>query len=428
MRIIGLLDGRQKKIYYSIKKHAEILLGHQTKFFYFTLHGKNHINNMLNIADILFENGIELNKTEAFYLCIAICIHDLGMVVSLSDKTINEISGGLPQISDTTYVNNFIRDNHHGLIDNYIEKHFDFLSSLGLNPPEIGIIKDIAKSHRKIPLESLNGYQKKIGALLRTIDELDIGPERAPIEFLRENYKEMDSVSCWHWFKHNIVDPWEKNHNISVSTSERTKTINFKLIVRPPKANSLNYWKRQILRPIYKVLSDEKCGSIINYFWGINIYIDFYPELSTPNYLNHEWEEIEIKALSNNRKTILLIDDEVRKMEDLLYPLMSDFHIDFASNAKDALIKIEALKFDLAIVDLQIGSGDIWDSTITEDYKITGKIICEKIKEISPQTKIGILTGTRHDSDFCKNLDIVFYLQKPVDPEFFEEKINEILK
>lgn len=428
MKIVDSLTEKHKNIFFAIKSHAETLLDHPTKFQYFTLHGKTHIENMLNIVDIFLELGITLSEIERFYLCIAICIHDLGMVITLKDKTYKEIFGGLPQIPDPTYLDNYIRDLHHELVNEYVEKHFDFLSSLGLSAPDCGIIKDIAKVHRKISFDELRGFQRKIGALLRVVDEFDIGSNRAPIAILREKYKEMDVISCWHWFKHNIVDSWDLNHNIQKITDQDIKTINFQLVVRPPKNNSIRYWTRQILRPILKVLIDEKSASIIFQYWKMNIKVNLYEKLSTPNYIDKKWEKIEEIALSSNRKTILLIDDEVRKMEDLLFPLMEDYHVIFAPDAKDALSKIEAINIDLAIVDLQIGSGNLWKPEETDDYKKTGKKICEEIKRISPKTKILILTGTRYNIDYCENLDIEFLFTKPVDSITFEEKINELLK
>ena len=151
-------------------------------------------------------------------------------------------------------------------------------------------------------------------------------------------------------------------------------------------------------------------------------------ELSKANPLGSEWEKIEKKALSHGRKVILLIDDEVRKMKDLLVPLMNDFHIIFAPHARDALTKVAATKIDLAIVDMQIGSGGLWNAEETENFKATGKKLCEEIRKISPETKVGILTGTRYNLDSCENLPLKFLIRKPVDPKRFEGIIYEILK
>ena len=79
-------------------------------------------------------------------------------------------------------------------------------------------------------------------------------------------------------------------------------------------------------------------------------------------------------------------------------------------------------------MDMQIGSGDLWNAEETENFKATGKKLCEEIRKISPETNVGILTGTRYNLDSCENLSLKFLIRKPVDPKRFEEIIYEILK
>ena len=427
-RLIEQLDTDQRRIFDSIKSHAEQLLGQSPRFPYFTLHGKPHIENMLKIADIFLQLGIQLSQEEAYLLCVAICLHDVGMVVPLKESTYQQILQGAPQISDPMIIEAYIREQHHELIREYVEKYFDFLLSLGLTPHQCGVLKSIARTHRKVKLSELSGRVRKLGALLRVIDELDIGPERAPASLLRNNYKEMDSTSCWHWFKHNIVHPWDIGDNIKQIIEHDLKTIVFQLVVTPPKEESISYWIHQIKRPIMNVLRDEGAASAILEFWHMRIEIEASLKRSRPNPLGDEWEQIEQKALSHGRKVILLIDDEVRKMTDLLRPLMDDFHIVFAPNARDALNKLRAVEVDLAIVDMQIGSGDLWTREETEDYKATGKKLCEEILKISPNTKLAILTGTRYEMQSIEEFPLAFLMKKPVDPELFEREIYNVLK
>lgn len=428
MTILDLMDPEKKPIVSAVKHHAEQLLDHSPKFRYFTLHGKAHIESMLRTADLFLNLGISLCENEAYLLCLAICIHDLGMVVPLNQASYTEIFQGRPQIADPALIELFIRDVHHELVDSYVAEHFDFLTSLGLTPPECGLLKEIARSHRRISLSELTGYARNLGGLLRIIDEFDIGPARAPAEVLRNTYKDMDATSCWHWFKHNIVDTWSLGHNIQLITEKTAKTIRLELIVRPPEAKSIPYWRHQIMRPLRRVLFDEGAAGVIVEHWGIRIRVEHSDVSSKANPLGNEWEEIEQKAFSHGRKVILLIDDEVRKMEDLLIPLMHDFHIIFSPNAKDALTKIRATEINLAIIDMQIGSGRLWTPQETDNYKATGKKLCEEILKLSPKTKVGILTGTRYDLKSCAGLPLEFIMKKPVDPEEFESAINDIFK
>lgn len=426
MGLIEILNEKQKRVVAAVKEHAETLLDHTPNFKYFTLHGSSHIENMFNMADTLINNGISLNQDEAFLLSLSICIHDLGMVVPLSQLSFVDVFSGKNQIADPASLELFIRQNHHELIDKYMEDNFIFLTNLGVSPSDCAVINEIGRGHRKIPLSLQYGTAKNLGALLRVIDEFDIGPERAPIAVLRQNYKDMDGTSCWHWFKHNIVEHWRIGDNVVYSIEDGIKNITFKLIVHPPHNKSIPYWSRQIARPINKTLIDDGAADIIFEKWKIRIKFDNKNSLSKSMWLGQDWDSIEEKALSHGRKVILLIDDEVRKMEDLFIPLMERFHIEYSPNARDAFIKLEASKIDLAVVDLQVSSGEIWSADETEQFKSTGKNICKEILLKYPKTKIGILTGSRYEVD-VKELPLVFFLRKPVDPEKFEEKIYEVL-
>ena len=72
----------------AVKAHAERLLDHSPRFKYFTLHGQQHLNSLFQILGLFREGGINFSNEELFVLAVAICIHDLGMIVSLRDKEI----------------------------------------------------------------------------------------------------------------------------------------------------------------------------------------------------------------------------------------------------------------------------------------------------------------------------------------------------
>lgn len=427
MHLIDLLSPDKKRIFEAVKKNSEELLDCSPKFKFFTLHGKIHIENMIGLADSLIEGGLNLTSEDAFLLSIAICVHDLGMIIPLKDVPYTEILKGRQQVSDTASIENLVREYHHELINSYMAKNFGFLTSLGISPSDCGLIEEIAKSHRKTNLSSQRGCVKYLGALLRVLDEFDIGSTRAPIGVFRQNYEDMDGNSCWHWFKHNIVDTWRVGHNVNFITKDIGKIIQFKLIVRPSKTESIPYWLKQISRPMLKVLKDEGAASIIKEKWNIIISLAYDFDSSKAVTLGKDWELIETKSLSHGRKVILVVDDEVRKMEDLFIPLMNNFYVLFSPNARDALTKISATKVDLAIIDLQVGSGDLWGAEETHNYKQTGKKLCEEINLKYTETKVGILSGTRHDVNL-EGLRLEFFFKKPVDPEKFEEEVNAILE
>jgi ActR/RegA family two-component response regulator len=379
-------------------------------------------------VEILLKGGINLNRDELFLISLAICIHDLGMVVSLRNKDVPGILDGRPVATDPAAMELFIRDTHHELVDAYLQHDIGFLNAVGLSPVQLGQIVQISRCHRKIVLQAQVGAIKYLGALLRVIDELDLGNNRAPASVFLNIYDEMDATSCWHWYKHNIVEPWLENHTVSLITENSRHKIIFKIAVRPTKVGSIDYWLNQIRRPIKKALDDDDASKIIFDQYNVAIEVETDRQLSKAHNPGRIWEEIENKALSAGRKVILVIDDEFRKLEDLFYPLMDDFHVISASNAKDAFSKMQATEVELAIVDMQIGSGGLWKDTETQDFKATGISICERIKTDFPKTKVGILTGTKHVIEPNVIPTTCFFLRKPIDPDKLLEVIKNVLK
>jgi hypothetical protein len=298
---------------------------------------------------------------------------------------------------------------------------------MGVSAAQCAVIRDISRCHRKVDITKAYGFSRSVGALLRVIDELDVFGSRAPAAVLLDHYNEMDSTSCWHWLKHNICDDWMMGHNVSVERAEINK-VSFHIGVHPPNSSSIPYWLNQIRRPIQRVLYDEGSARAMVETWSFNVGVQSTPELSSSIELGAIWEKIHEKAFSSGEKVIIVIDDEVRKLEDLLLPLMMKYHVIFAQNAKDGLDKLAATKIDLAIIDLQIGSGFQWSAEETKDYKATGIRLCEEIGQKFPKTKVAILTGSRHDIASAYEMDsLSFILRKPVDPELFEREVIRVL-
>jgi hypothetical protein len=425
--VLGLLTADQRRIVDSVRRYAALAVDHAPRFKYFTLHGSAHLDAMFDIAGLLVRNGIKLSQSEAYLLALAICVHDLGMFVTLRDTDERTVFQGLPQSPDPAVTENFIREIHHELVGEYVSNEFGFLAGIGVSPPDIAMVKQIARCHRHIDLREQAGLVKPLGALLRVIDELDISPARAPANVLRLHYREMGATATWHWFKHNITDPWREHHNVVPIVEGGTGRIEFRIVVHPPTA-SQQYWLNQIRRPIVKALVEEGVNSAVRERWGIQIKVEPWHQMSTPNHLGEDWTEIERVALSSGRKVILVIDDEVRKMTDLFVALMDKYHVLFSENARDALDTLAATRVDLAIVDMQVGSGKLWTAAETQEFKATGLKLIEEIRARHTGTKIGVLTGTRHELTLrTLPSDLVFFCRKPIDPEDFEKRICNVL-
>ena len=426
--IIERLDARQQAVITSVKGHAESLLNHSPRFKFFTLHGTNHLNNLFEILELLIKGGIKLNQEELFLISSAICIHDLGMVVGLGEREIPAILEGKPVAPDPAAVELYIRETHHELVEQYLQQNASFLLSLGLSAAQLGQVADISKCHRKVILNQQVGVVQYLGALLRVMDELDLGGNRAPSEVFLNLYGQMDATSVWHWFKHNITEPWLLGDTVSFLTENHRKKIQFLIAVRPTKENSIGYWLHQIHRPIKKAIEDDGAGRIIFDKFGVQIECLPSRERSKVSSLGGRWETIEDTALYSGRKVVLVVDDEFRKLDDLFLPVMDHYYVQAVYNAKDAFIRLQATRVDLVIVDLQIGSGGIWNEKQTNDFKTTGINICETIRKKFPNVKVGILTGTRHPVPPAQVANADFFLRKPVDPDKLLQEINYVLK
>jgi len=426
--LISKLDPQQQNTVKAVKSHAERLLNHTPRFKFFTLHGTAHLNNLFEILELLIQGDIRLTADELFLLSLAICIHDLGMVTRLRERDVSRILDGRNASTDPTEVERFIRETHHELVDAYLENDLTFMVGFGVTPNQLAQVAEISKCHRKIVLNRQVGVVKFLGALLRVIDELDLSANRAPIDVFLNIIDEMDPTSCWHWFKHNITEPWMVDHTVSFLNENGRHRIRFKLAVRPTRESSVDYWLTQIRRPINKAIADDGAGAIIAERTGVHLEIVPDREISKVNRLSDAWEQIEETALSAGKKVVLVIDDEFRKLEDLFFPLMDHFHIVQAHNARDAFSKLEAMQVDLAIVDMQIAAGGKWTASETGDFKSTGKNICNEIMTRFSNTKVGILTATRYPISPADVAQIAFLLRKPVDPDKLLEKVQDVLR
>lgn len=409
----------------ALKTRAEELLDHTPRFKFFTLHGKAHLNSLFNILEIFLSEGFQLSEEELLILSSAICVHDLGMVIKLREKDLIYILDGRSQSADPSVLENKIRDLHHELLDSYLEQDLVFLAGLGYSPQEISDIRIVSKCHRRLDLHAQHGRLKKLGALLRIVDELDLSAERAPYGVFRNLSDEMDATATWHWFKHNIVLPWDIGNTVHSKTLNNRRELEFNIIVRPSRLDSIKYWTTQISRPIIKALYDDGVSSILRSEFSIAVAIRNDVDASSPNDLGVEWAEMEEKALSESRNVILIADDEYRKIEASFVPLMDDYAVVSAPNAKAALERVQARKVDFVIADLQIGSGGIWSEEETRGFKFTGIRLIQELRCINPELGIGILSGSKYNLSEIDDLDVEFFLRKPSDPDDLKAQIDD---
>lgn len=421
--VTNRLNPEKSLIVKAVFQKACQLLDHSPRFRLFTLHGKAHLSELFRILEIFLQGGVALTERQLYLISLAICTHDLGMVVGLSELDLKEISEGRGGVPDPVNFENFIRDVHHEIIAQYFRKDLGFLTGLGVTIADLGIIAEIGECHRKVALQNKVGDVRALGALLRVIDELDVGPNRAPAGLLENNYQDMDPVSKWHWFKHCITEEWAVGHNVEFRNGSNVTKIIFSVAVRPTRLESIGYWITQVLRPIRKALSADEAQAIILEVFNVKVVLERSDALSRPNGLGGIWEKMEEDVLTQGRKVILVVDDDVQKIEDVFFPLMDDYHVKCVPSVKAGFQFLESVNVWVAIVDLQMPTEDFWTDEEVDSSRMTGFKFAEDLRINHPTVKICILTGSKHPISVEAQTSVDLFLRKPIDPFVLKEKI-----
>lgn len=116
------------------------------------------------------------------------------------------------------------------------------------------------------------------------------------------------------------------------------------------------------------------------------------------------------------KKSLLLIDDEIWFLESLQEILGDTYDVHTASNGKDGVQKYLDTRVDLIILDLAMPDMD-------------GIEVLQRIREVNPWIPVIIMTGhsTIERAETAAALGVQGYVKKPFDSEVLKEKINGIL-
>lgn len=124
--------------------------------------------------------------------------------------------------------------------------------------------------------------------------------------------------------------------------------------------------------------------------------------------------------LKESAKTVLLVDDDRSILRTFTRILQkAGYETEMAESGKDALEKIQARNYDVALVDIVLGDS-------------SGMDLLSKIKDKSPKTVKIAITGDdsrqARDEAFVNGADA--FLIKPVNPvvllDIFEEKLKRV--
>jgi len=122
-------------------------------------------------------------------------------------------------------------------------------------------------------------------------------------------------------------------------------------------------------------------------------------------------------ALTYSRKKILVVDDENLIRWSLCMTLQGeDFEVHLAESAETAMDLARQFEFDLIITDYRLEKED-------------GLAFTQRIKNISPETKVFILTayGTQELRTKAEELGVEAFIDKPFDMSFLANEVKKHL-
>ncbi|MEA2695091.1 MAG: hypothetical protein QOJ16_4478 [Acidobacteriota bacterium] len=194
-----------------------------TAFFpYYTLHGVEHLEELDRLALLVGSAIPRLTEERLGLLRLAIVVHDFAMVDvpdEIREKELRRRLGDAIQLPD------IVRKTHQDEIERCFTKpeRSSFLMSLipGATPALLEDVAAIARHHRLHPLDRAPGHVRDLCALMRVLDELDLGPRRAPFVTYEALRPRMAPDAKLHWLKHlcsRAIEPYstfsieDKNH------------------------------------------------------------------------------------------------------------------------------------------------------------------------------------------------------------------------
>jgi DNA-binding NtrC family response regulator len=152
----------------------------------------------------------------------------------------------------------------------------------------------------------------------------------------------------------------------------------------------------------------------------INCYYRIIPIYNSGTFIACKFIEIQLSLVFElqvyTMKKVLIVDDEPM-IRELLEEMLEREGMDVrsASNGEEALKELRTSFYDMCFLDIILPG-------------INGVETMGKIREVSPGTKIALMTGYSHGSNVArgkKNAD--YFLTKPFDPSQIKRVIKKLL-
>jgi formylglycine-generating enzyme required for sulfatase activity len=252
-----------------------------------TLHGREHLEELDRLA-LLLADWIptdRLDKRRLQVLRLALILHDYAMVELPGPLREAELRGRLSAGKSFADV---IRETHQDEIAKIFRSR-EWRSRLngilvGAAPSDVLDAVEIARHHRFHPLEDAPEHLRDLCALMRLLDELEIGPRRAPMPTYLALRGRMDEISRFHWLKHictRAVGEHRGDGTLIVEDDGRWKRLRIRIVVNACEAS----WaciQELVCAKLRDCLEKEGVGSILREYLGLRVQMEQAPASECP--------------------------------------------------------------------------------------------------------------------------------------------------
>ena len=240
------------------------------EFPHYTLHGAEHLAELDRLALLVGESIPKLSPDRINLLRIALIMHDFAMVAVPDPAREQELR---EQMEPGRSFADIVRKTHQDEIERSLTtpERTAFLTSTFADA-EPYILDDaltIARHHRFNPLAGAPDHLQDLCALMRLIDELDIGPRRAPIPTYEALRSRMDPVSRFHWLKHICTRAVDRDTTFTIEIpSENRRVLKFWIAVKAT-SDTWSPLQDQILAKLRRCIEDEGVNRILRDKLGV---------------------------------------------------------------------------------------------------------------------------------------------------------------
>ncbi|NQT15455.1 MAG: hypothetical protein HQ582_22045, partial [Planctomycetes bacterium] len=243
-------------------------------FPHYTLHGREHLEELDRLALLMGDAIPALTDDRRDLLRIAVVMHDFAMVHVPNSEREAELRA---QMDPGLSFADIIRKTHQDEIERCLTDK-DRVNSLmdmftDVEPYKLEDACTVARYHRFHPLDGAPDHLKDLCALMRLIDELDIGPRRAPRAAYGALRDRMDANSRFHWLKHICTRPIERDATFTVETCNDRRSLRIWIAVKATEG-TWEVLQEAICSKIGQCLDDEGANDVIRTRLGVEFHVE----------------------------------------------------------------------------------------------------------------------------------------------------------